>query len=82
MLDRLSRGDDELKTGQLFRHESLIGSKFDARIEATTTVGEYEAVIPSIAGRVWITSFNQLVLDPTDPFQEGFVVGKPWELYG
>ena len=22
---------------------------------------------------------THLVLDPTDPFQEGFVVGKPWE---
>lgn len=69
----------ELKAGQLFRHESIIGSQFDARIEGTPTVGPYEAVIPAIAGRAWITSINQLVLDPSDPFQEGFVVGKPWE---
>ncbi|MEU0250413.1 proline racemase family protein [Streptomyces sp. NPDC006235] len=68
-----------LEPGQLFRHESLIGSWFDARIEATTTVGPYDAVVPSISGRAWITSFNQLVLDPTDPFQSGFVVGRPWE---
>ncbi|KHL05317.1 proline racemase family protein [Sinomonas humi] len=74
-----ARGD--LKDGQLFRHKSIIGSQFDARIEETTTVGKYGAVIPSIAGRAWITSFNQLVLDPTDPFREGFVVGKPWDLY-
>ena len=69
----------ELKPGQLFRHESIIGSQFDARIEGTTTVGPYEAVTPAISGRGWITSINQLVLDPSDPFQEGFVVGKPWE---
>jgi proline racemase len=49
------------------------------RVEATATLGPYEAVVPSISGRAWITSFNQLVLDPTDPFQEGFVVGRPWE---
>jgi proline racemase len=61
------------------RHESVIGSQFDARVEATTTVGPYDAVVPSIAGRAWITSFNQLMLDPTDPFQEGFVVGRPWQ---
>ena len=72
-----ARGD--IKTGQLFRHESLIGSQFDSRVEETTVVGPYEAVIPSVAGRAWITSLNQLVLDPSDPFQEGFVVGKPWE---
>lgn len=69
----------ELKPGQLFRHESVIGSQFDARIEDTTTVGAYEAVVPSISGRSWITSYNQLVLDPSDPFQNGFVVGRPWE---
>jgi proline racemase len=69
----------ELKPGQLFRHESLIGSQFDARVERLTKVGQYDAVVPSVAGRSWITSFNQLVLDPTDPFQAGFVVGKPWE---
>jgi proline racemase len=69
----------QLERGQLFRHESVIGSQFDARVEATTTVGPYDAVVPSISGRAWITSFNQLVLDPTDPFQEGFVVGRPWE---
>lgn len=68
-----------LKPGQLFWHESLIGSRFDAHIESTTTVGPYDAVVPSISGRAWITSFNQLVLDPTDPFQHGFVVGRPWE---
>ncbi|MFD1213008.1 proline racemase family protein [Arthrobacter sp. GCM10027362] len=68
----------ELRPGQLFRHESIIGSRFDARIEGVTTVGPYHAVIPSISGRAWITSLNQLVLDPTDPFQEGFVVGRPW----
>jgi proline racemase len=29
-------------------------------------VGGFPAVVPSIVGRAWITSFNQL--DPTDPF--------------
>lgn len=68
-----------LEQGQLFRHEPLVGSGFDARVESTTTVGLYDAVVPSISGRAWITSFDQLVLDPTDPFQNGFVVGRPRE---
>ena len=68
-----------IEPGELFRHESVIGSRFDSRVEATTSVGPYDAVVPSVSGRAWITSFNQLVLDPTDPFQEGFVVGRPWQ---
>lgn len=71
-----ARGD--LQPGQVFRHESPIGSVFDARVESTAAVGDYPAVVPSITGRAWITSFNQLVLDPTDPFPTGFVVGRPW----
>jgi proline racemase len=42
-------------------------------------VGPYDAVVPSVSGRAWITSFDQLGLDPTDPFRNGFVVGRPWE---
>jgi len=34
-----------------------------------------KAVIPAITGRSWIYGFNNLILDPTDPFQEGFTVG-------
>jgi proline racemase len=70
----------ELAPGQVFRHESVIGTQFDSRVVGTTTVGGYDAVVPSVSGRAWLTSFNQLVLDPSDPFQEGFVVGRPWEV--
>jgi proline racemase len=41
-------------------------------------VGPYDAVVPSVSGRAWITSFDQLVLDPT-AFRNGFLVGHPWE---
>jgi proline racemase len=26
----------------------------------------------------WTTGFNQLVLDPTDPFPEGYVLSDTW----
>jgi proline racemase len=75
-----ARGDIEI--GQLFRHESLIGSTFDSRVEETTTVGDYRAVVPSISGRCWITSFNQLVLDPSDPFPHGYTPSDTWMRVG
>ena len=68
----------EIEQGQLLRHESLIGSTFDARVEHVTSVGAYPAVVPSVAGRCWITSFNQLVLDPTDPFPHGYTPSDTW----
>ncbi len=68
----------EIAEGELFRHESLIGSWFDARVEETTMVGHHPAIVPSVSGRCWITSFNQLVLDPTDPFPHGYTPSDTW----
>ena len=36
------------------------------------------AVVPTIAGQAWITGFAQYVLDPSDPFPEGFTLGDIW----
>jgi len=33
---------------------------------------------PTITGSAWITGFSSYVLDPTDPFPEGFTVGDIW----
>lgn len=67
-----------LEVGERFVHESLIGTKFDARIEGLASVGPYDAIVPSVAGRSWITSMNTLVLDPSDPFQDGYKLGDMW----
>lgn len=64
--------------GQTLEHESIIGSKFVGRIREVTRVGEHKAIVPSIEGRAWITSYKQVVLDPSDPYPEGFQVGDHW----
>ena len=43
-----ARGD--LKVGDDFIHESIIGSLFNGRVEAAATVGDKSAIIPSIEG--------------------------------
>jgi proline racemase len=67
-----------LAEGEIFVHESLIGTEFIGRIRGTTTVGDKPAVLPTITGKGWITAFHQYVLDPTDPFPLGFRVGDTW----
>ena len=64
----------ELRVGDSFVHESIIGSLFDGRVEAATRVGDFDAIIPSIAGRAWITGYNTIFLDDRDPFVKGFTV--------
>ena len=36
------------------------------------------AVVPTISGTAWITGFASYVLDPEDPFPQGFTVGDIW----
>ena len=68
----------ELGIGEDFSHQSIIGSEFIGRLTGTTTVGEWEAVLPTITGRAWITGRSQWSLDDADPFPEGYTVGDIW----
>lgn len=68
-----SRGRLALDTPYV--HESVIGTRFTGRLVAETTVGGRPAVVPEITGRAWITGMGQYLLDPEDPFPEGFRLG-------
>jgi proline racemase len=43
-----------------------------------TQVGQYPAVVQALSGQAWITGFVQGVVDPEDPFPNGFTVGNIW----
>ena len=67
-----------LEAGVDYINEGPIGTTFTARIEGLTQVGPYPAIIPSIAGQAWIYGTSQYMLDPTDPFPQGYRVGDIW----
>jgi len=62
----------ELRTGEPFVNESVIGTRFTGRAVEETTVAGRPAIVPEITGRAWITGIGQYLLDPTDPFPAGF----------
>jgi 4-hydroxyproline epimerase len=65
----------ELKAGDVFVHESYIGSQFTGRVEAEARVGDYPAIVPSIEGWARIYGHNEIMVDPDDdPFWQGFTV--------
>ena len=72
----------ELGTGEPFVGLSPIDSRFDCRIEALARVGDREAVVPSLAGRAWITGTHQHMLDPGDPWPEGYRLSDTWPRMG
>lgn len=63
-----------LGVGEAFIHESIIGSLFRGRVEATTTVGDHPAIVPSIEGWARVTGLNTLFIDDEDPYAHGFQV--------
>ena len=67
-----------LPLGQDFIHEGILGTTFTGHLLETTQVGPYSAVVPQLSGQAWITGFAEYVLDPDDPFPEGFTVGDIW----
>jgi proline racemase len=67
----LGIGEDYVNAGPL-------GTTFTGNITKTTKIGPYDAIIPTLSGRAWISGISQYTLDPTDPFQTGFTVGDIW----
>ena len=69
---------NEIAVGEPFVHQSIIGGRFDARIEELTTVASVPAVIPSVAGQAYLTDVSQIGLDPADPFPCGYTLSDTW----
>jgi proline racemase len=64
----------ELSRGTTFMHESVIGTRFAARIVGDDRVGDFPAVITEVEGSAYLTGFHQFVLEPDDPVGTGFLV--------
>jgi trans-L-3-hydroxyproline dehydratase len=47
-----------------------------------TSIAGRPAILPTVAGRAWITGSHQYYLDPADPFPLGYVVADTWGVTG
>jgi proline racemase len=64
----------ELKVGDRFVHESIIGSLFECEVEAAARVGNHAAILPIIGGWARVTGHNTIFVDERDPYAHGFQV--------
>ena len=67
-----------MRVGDAMTHASVLGSTFDGRIVSETTVGGRPAIVPAIRGSAWITGITQVLVDPADPFPEGYLLSDTW----
>ena len=67
-----------MRPGERFIGRSIIESRFTGRIEAETKLADRPAIIPSITGRAWITGTSTLMVDPDDPWPQGYKIADTW----
>lgn len=70
----------KLGIGEDYVHQGILDTAWTGRLLRETTVGPYRAVVPQLTGSAWITGRTQYVVDPDDPFPDGFTVGDLWGL--
>lgn len=65
----------KFRKGDVFIHESIIGSKFIGTVEDTVKIGEIDAIVPGIEGWAKIYGYNTIKIDDDDdPYAHGFQV--------
>ena len=67
-----------LKVGDRFIGLSMIGSRFECKVESEVDYKGRRAIVPSITGTAWITGTHQHTLDPEDPWPNGYRLGDTW----
>lgn len=72
----------EMEIGETITARSIIGSEFHGRIKCLSQVGDFPAIVPEISGQAWITGTHQHMLDPTDPWPEGYRLSDTWPTLG
>jgi proline racemase len=59
---------------QVLTHESIVGSRFQARVLDTILAGDRPAVIPQVTGTAHKTGEHTFFVDPDDDLTPGFVL--------
>jgi trans-L-3-hydroxyproline dehydratase len=63
-----------IDVGQEIRNAGISGEAFEARVEATTTLGDQPAVVTTVGGTGRVTGYHTFVIDSRDPLGDGFLL--------
>ncbi len=65
---------NRLRVGEDISNASITGEVFEGRVEATTMLGDRDAVSTSVAGNGYVTGYHTFVVDDRDPLGDGFLL--------
>ena len=64
----------EIKINEPIIIESIIGTKFSGKVLKETKFGQYNAIIPEITGKAFITGKHEFIIDPDDQIGDGIFI--------
>jgi proline racemase len=70
----------QMRVGDSFVGRSIIGTEFHCGIDGEVDIGGIPGILPVISGRAWVIGTQQLMVDPTDPFQDGYRLSDTWPM--
>lgn len=63
-----------LGIGDSFTNESIVGSVMRGKVLRVAQVGPYSGIVPEVSGKAHVTGEAIWMIDPEDPFAQGFLV--------
>lgn len=63
----------QIRLNDTFTNTSPLGTTFQGRLVEEIRLGDTGAVVAEIRGSAHITGFHEFIVDPRDPFQEGYL---------
>ncbi len=63
---------NEIAIGEKMTIESITGSVFEGSVVKEVEYGPFKAVIPEVHGTAYVTGQHEFLIDPDDPFKDGF----------
>lgn len=70
----------QMKVGERFVGISILDTEFHCSIESEVDINGKAGIRPIISGRAWIVGTQQLMVDPSDPFQAGYRLSDTWPM--
>ena len=64
----------KINLNDTFTNTSPLGTTFQGRLVEEIQLGDTDAVVAEIRGSAHITGVHEFIVDPRDPFQEGYLI--------
>ena len=70
----LKYSNNQIEINESFFNESIIGTEFIGKVVKEVKVGSFDAIIPEIQGKSYITGNHHFIINYSDPLCKGITL--------